>query len=130
MQTVQKKAYLEAKRYIDNARKILSSSAGKEGEYYTDPKYVKMACNTAYTGILVAIDKAYNVKKGKTLRPDVDTYRKVIGGENRKMLNNFNSAYNYLHLLGGYDGDLNVNTSQTGLQLADTLIEWLKPKIA
>ena len=127
---VQKNAYLEAKRYIDNARKILTSSAGKDGEYYSDPKYVKMACNTAYTGVLVALDNAYKIKRKGTSRPDVDTYRKALGNENRKMLTHFNSAYNLLHLLGGYDGELNVAVSQEGLKIAETVVEWLKPKIS
>ena len=123
----EKTAYLEALRYVSNARKILSSSAGKQGEYYSDPKYVKMACNTAYTGMLVALDETFKLKKKKGERADVDKYRKYIGAENRQRLNDFNSAYNYLHLLGGYDGDLNVSTSQKGLELAERIIEWTKP---
>lgn len=119
-------AYLEATRYVDNARKILSKHAGKDGDYYSDPKYVKMACNTAYTGILVALDARFDINKKKS-RPDVDVYRKAIGAIDRKKLQDFNSAYNYLHLLGGYDGDLRVSSSQTGLELATILIEWTKP---
>lgn len=60
---VERNAYTEALRHISNAKKILSSSAGKEGEYYTDPKYVKMACNTAYTGMLVALSATLGIKK-------------------------------------------------------------------
>lgn len=119
-------AYLEAKRYVDNARKILSKHADKDGDYYNDPKYVKMACNTAYTGILVALDARFAINKKKQ-RPDADTYRHALGAVDRSKLKAFNSAYNMLHLLGGYDGDLLVSNSQTGLKLADELIDWTKP---
>jgi len=32
---------VRAGRYLDNARKTLSEHAGKEGNYYSDKKYVK-----------------------------------------------------------------------------------------
>lgn len=119
--------YLEALRYVDNARKILSKHAGKSGDYYSDPKYVKMACNTAYTGILVALDATLNLERKKGVRLDVNVYKKALASQNKKILNDFVSAYNYLHLFGGYDGDLNVATSQKGLELAQRVIEWSKP---
>jgi hypothetical protein len=46
----------EAKHYVENARTILKEKGLKEDRYYQDPKYVKMAGHTAYTGILVALD--------------------------------------------------------------------------
>ena len=124
---MEKTPYLEALRYVDNARKILSKHAGKDGEYYSDPKYVKMACNTAYTGILVALDAALEIERKKGSRLDVNAYKKALSARNHTVLNDFVSAYNYLHLFGGYDGDLNVATSQTGLSLAERVIEWSKP---
>jgi len=36
----------EAERYLQNARQILSEKAEKDGSYYNDRKYVKMAGNT------------------------------------------------------------------------------------
>ena len=38
----------EAECYLQNAREILSEKAGKDGDYYTDRKYVKMAGYTAW----------------------------------------------------------------------------------
>lgn len=52
----------EAERYLLNAKQILSEKAGKDGNYYENPKYVKMAGNTAWSGVLVALDGALNVK--------------------------------------------------------------------
>jgi len=45
----------EAERYLQNARQMLSEKAGKEGEYYSDRKYVKLAGHAAWCGILVAL---------------------------------------------------------------------------
>jgi hypothetical protein len=53
--------YKEAMRYIENAKNFLNT-AGKEGRYYNDIKYVKIACGTAYSGILLALDYLFDVK--------------------------------------------------------------------
>ena len=57
----------EAKRYLDNAREILSEKAKKEEGYYQDIKYVKMAGHTAYAGVLKAWTPILGkrVKEGK-----------------------------------------------------------------
>lgn len=43
----QKNPIDEARRYYDNAKTILKEKAVKDGDYYTDSKYVKMAGDTA-----------------------------------------------------------------------------------
>ncbi len=120
---------VEARRYLKNARDILSTKAGKRGNYYEDPKYVSMACNTAWSGVLIAVcDKmernkfAGLPKKGNRL--NVDIFRNYLGEKNRSILKDFNAAYNYLHLLGGYDKNLHVKGTATGLELAEKIIDW------
>ena len=53
--------FKEAMRYIDNAREILKS-AGKDGKYFDDVKYVQTACGTAYLGMLKALDFLFEIK--------------------------------------------------------------------
>jgi len=53
----------EAERYLQNARQILSEKAEKDGDYYNDPKYVKMAGDTAWKGVLVALDAVLHVRE-------------------------------------------------------------------
>ena len=53
----------EAERYIQNARQLLSEKAGKDGEHYTDRKYVKLAGHAAWCGILVAFNIIYKKNK-------------------------------------------------------------------
>jgi len=133
----EKKAIQEARRYIDNAKEILRTKAGKSGKFYSDEKYVKMACNTAYSGLLIALNEFFKQKniefpavKGKrTQSVNVDFYKENLGKYNKSILREFNSAYNYLHLFGGYDGDLLVDTSKNGLQFAETIINWIEKQI-
>jgi hypothetical protein len=60
-QVIKEKYYNEAIRYMDNAKECLSK-AKKEGNFYHDSKYVKMACGTAYSGLLVALDGFLTLK--------------------------------------------------------------------
>ena len=121
----------EARRYLDNAKNILKEKAKKDGALYSDKKYVRMAGNTAYNGVLVALD-ALAKKKGlkPKNRPDVYFYRNLLGKENRKILKLYNSIYDTLHLAGGYDGNLVVSVSQEGLKLSHELIDWIEKRIA
>ncbi len=113
----------EANRYLDNAKDILRTKAKKDGAMYSDKKYVRMACNTAYNGVLVALD-AFAEKKGKhpKKRPDVYFYRDLLGKENRKILKLYNTIYDLLHLAGGYDGNLAVSVSSDGIKFSKELI--------
>jgi hypothetical protein len=116
----------EAERYLANAREILKTKAGNGVPgYYTDAKYVKMACNTAWNGVLVALDSKIPLPS-RGNRKTVDFYKQYLTTKSRKVLNDFISAYNYLHLFGGYDGDLNRKTAQTGLELAESILDWCR----
>ena len=120
------KHILEAYRYIDNAKEILREKAQKEDGYYQYKKYVKMAGNTAYNGILEALDGLFGIKKKG--RKSVDWYQQELSKVDKKMLNTFNSAYEILHLLMGYDGSLNVKSSLIGLEEAEKIINWVETK--
>ncbi|MDR0567490.1 MAG: DUF5618 family protein [Prevotellaceae bacterium] len=61
-QEIKSNAYSEAMRYMENAKAALQK-ARKEGKHYSDKKYVRMACGTAYSAILIALD-AYLLLKG------------------------------------------------------------------
>jgi len=110
----------EARRYIANAKEILSEKANKQDGYYTDRKYVKMAGHTAYTGVLVALDGKFG-KKGRG-RKDIDWYRQETKKWNVKLLPVLNSTYNMLHLLLGYDGEQDARIAQLGFDNAERLI--------
>jgi len=116
----------EAERYLQNARDILSEKAGKEGGFYTDRKYVKMAGNTAWNGVLVALDAVLpvraNLKKGQ--RPDFQDYQEEIAKRNRKMPRELFNAYELLHKSLGYDGITDYKIVQLSLDKARILLDW------
>jgi hypothetical protein len=116
----------EAERYIQNARRLLSEKAGKDGEYYTDRKYVKMAGHTAWCGVLVALDAALKIREGmkKGQRPDIKDYVEAVGKIDLKMPRILMTSYDVLHKALGYDGVLSYDVVQAGLKEAQNIIEW------
>lgn len=123
-----KNPVLEAKRYLDNARTILREKALKEDDLYIDRKYVKLAGHAAYTGLLVALDCFFGIKTKK--RKDVSWYKEQLASVDKKVLNNFVSAYELLHLYMGYDGAREAGIAQLGLKRADEIIQWVEQRTA
>ncbi len=126
MATVEKNPIKEAQRYLDNAKRILTENAGKQGDYYTDPKYVKMAGNTAWNGVLVALDAATDVRKNlkSRQRPDFKDYQKAVAAKDKKMNIPLLMAYDNLHKILGYDGNLTFKIVQASLAQGKTVIDW------
>lgn len=124
--------YKEAVRYIENASDILRTKAGKDGKYYNDAKYVRMACGTAYNGVLLAVEtflenKGLAIDKKRKGRVSVDDYRKPLGRLDQKMLRTFNTAYEILHLVGYYEGETNYGVIRSGMDAAIDIINKIKP---
>ena len=129
-EALKEKYYSEAIRYMNNAKDCLAK-AKKEDNYYHDQKYVKMACGTAYSGVLVALDcylmlKGIDKPKGKA-RKSIEYYQSNITKIDKKMLDYLNSAYKILHLFGYYDGIENVNVVKEGFEEAYRIIDKIKP---
>ena len=120
--------YKEAMRYIDNARDTLKL-AGKEDKYFADEKYVKTACGTAYSGILKALDFLFDIRKVEKRRgkKSIEYYRTVLGGMDKKLLKNLNTAYFILHEAGYYEGETFIPTIESGFEIALMIINVLKP---
>ena len=128
-QALKKEYYSEAVRYMDNAKECLKK-AKKEDNYYHDPKYVKMACATAYSGLLLALDCFLQLRdikpKGKE-RKSIEFYQSNISNIDKKMLDYLNSAYKVLHLWGYYDGIEKASILKDGFDEAYKIIEKIKP---
>ena len=122
--------YTEAMRYMDNAREYLKN-AKKEDDYYHDPKYVRTACGTAYSGVLIALDGFLTLKgvdkPKKKVRKSIEYYQENISKLDKKLLNTLNSAYQILHLYGYYDGLRDAVVVKRGFDEAFKIIERIKP---
>jgi len=124
-----KKSYVHAMCYIANAKDYLKT-AGKGESHYKDKKYVRTACGVAYNGTLIALDALLKIKgidlPHKKSRRTIDFYREAIN-KDRKLLDAFNSAYNILHLYGYYDGETTIKVIQAGFEMANLVIDKIKP---
>ena len=128
-QALREEYYAEAVRYMDNAKECLKK-AKKEDNYYHDKKYVKMACGTAYSGLLVALDGFLRLKDIKTKAKDrksIEYYQSNITKIDKKILDYLNSAYEVLHLWGYYDGIGDVRVLNAGFDNAYKIINKIKP---
>jgi len=116
----------EAERYLQNAREILSEKAEKDGKYYNDTKYVKMAGDTAWKGVLVALDAVLNVRKNmkKGQRPDFNDYLEALSKLDNKMTRPLLGAYESLHKTMGYDGNPVYTIVQDSLNEEKIIIDW------
>ena len=116
----------EAERYLQNARQILSEKGEKEGGYYQDRKYVKMAGNTAWNGVLIALDAVLpvraNLKRGQRL--DFKDYQEAIAKKDSKMTHPLLNAYELLHKSLGYDGITDYKMVQLSLDKAKIILDW------
>jgi len=120
----------EALRYYDNAKEILSTKAKKSEGFYSDRKYVRMAGNTVWNGVLIAMDAVYGVKNKvkKGTRPDYDAYQKAINSEKDSIANAFLAAYEHCHKFMGYDSVLSSKTVSTALDYAKEIIDFCAVK--
>ncbi|MDR0688102.1 MAG: DUF5618 family protein [Prevotellaceae bacterium] len=127
---IKQKAYAEAMRYMENAKEVLKK-AKKEDNFYGDSKYVRMACGTAYNGVLIALD-AYLLLKDVAMpqkkRRSIEFYTSNVAQLDKKLLNYLNSVYQVLHLSGYYDGICDVRVVKIGFENAEQIIGKIKPK--
>ncbi|SEI85148.1 hypothetical protein SAMN05216327_104223 [Dyadobacter sp. SG02] len=116
--------YQEITRYLDNARDILSTKAGKEGQFYKDIKYVQMASGTAYNAALMIADEYLKKKEGtKFTKPNsIDEYRIRLNKHNKTLLSYLNEAYDTLHLAGYYHGTPSVRIIKHGMDATQKML--------
>ena len=118
-------AVAEARRYVENAQKLLKEHGqlDYETQLYQDRKYVRMAGNTLWNGVLLIVDAVFHVKTNSRMHPDVDDFKSEITKRDKKLLSLFNTAYEILHVYMGYDGNQDRDTCQSGIRLANDIID-------
>ena len=114
----------EARRYVANAKTILKEKAIKDGNRYTDSKYIKMAGHTLWTGCLLALTFALKIETKKGQRLDIKDYKAAAAKRNQKLLELLISGYNVMHLYMSYDGEKLYSISQSGVKTANEIIDW------
>jgi hypothetical protein len=115
----------EARRYVQNAKDVLKEKGQLdiETQFYQDRKYVRMAGNTLWNGVLLMLDAVFHVKTDDGTRPDIRDYRNAIVKRDLKLLTFVNVGYDIMHLSMGYDGNPYKANCQKGISLANEIID-------
>ena len=115
----------EARRYVKNAQTLLKEygNLDYETQLYQDRKYVRMAGNTLWNGVLLILDAVFHVKRVGRPHPDVIDYRDEVVKRDKKLLALFNTAYETIHVYMGYDGNQRKALCMDGIQLANDIID-------
>ena len=115
----------EARRYVENAKDLLREHGDLdyETQLYQDRKYVRMAGNTLWNGVLLILDAVFHVKTEDDSRPDIRDYRNAIAKRDLKLLAFVNAGYDTMHLAMGYDGNQSKVLCMDGIQLANEIID-------
>jgi hypothetical protein len=116
----------EAERYLQNARELLSEKGKKEGDFYNDRKYVRLAGHAAWYGVLIALDAVLGIRDNlkKNQRPEYRDYQAELYKKDPKMINLLLGAYESLHKSMGYDGNPSYKIVQESLAHAKQMIDW------
>lgn len=115
----------EARRYVQNAKELLIEK-GKldlETQLYKDRKYVRMAGNTLWNGVLLILDAVFHVKKTPKSRPRIGDYLKAVGARDLKLHDLVIGGYETIHICMGYNGLKNKEVSQGGIRIANAIID-------
>ncbi len=122
-----KSPYTEVRRYVANAEDLLQTKAGRENGLYKDKKYVRRAGDTAWKGVLMAVEewlKNKGIVHPEKKRPSKERYQVHLSKKNCKLNSLFVAAYKGLHLYMGYDGNLIVKNTHGSLELARHIISF------
>ena len=114
----------EARRYVQNAKELLEEKArlDTETQAYQDRKYIRMAGNTLWNGVLLILDATFQLENKKG-RLSIYDYRNVVGQRDKKLLDMVNRGYDTMHLAMGYDGNLEKAISSAGIRIANDIID-------
>ena len=112
----------EARRYVANAEEVIKKAKyDPELKCYTDSKYIKAAGDYLWKGCLIALDALLQVRKGKG-RPSIEKYKEAAAKRDRTLLKFINLGYETMHLVMGYDGNLERKVCDDGFERANDII--------
>lgn len=115
----------EARRYVQNAKDLLKEKGhlDVETQLYKDRKYVRMAGNTLWNGVLLILNAVFHVKKTPKSRPHFADYLKAVGARDNKLQDLVIGGYETMHICMGYDGIRDKNVCQGGFRIANDIID-------
>jgi hypothetical protein len=120
----------EAKRFLKNAKEILSKAEIEYGRIYKDPKITREAAGIAYLAALMAID-GYLLSMGvppDKLPTSIEEYVSAVKKipRNGKLMANLITAYQNLHIFAYYRGGVGVQMIKEGIKSVEEIIRILE----
>ena len=114
----------EARRYVDNAKKLLieNGELDVETRLYNDSKNVKMAGDTLWKGVLLILDAVFHVRKDRRTRVHIDDYINAVNKRDGKLSKYVHTGYETMHIVMGYDGTSSKATCDEGFRIANEII--------
>ncbi len=122
---VKKDPVEEARRYVENAKTLITEHGELDTEtrLYGDRKYVRMAGDTLWKGVLLILDSVFNVRKDRRTRVHIEDYQEAVGKRDKKLAKLVYTGYDVMHLYMGYDGILVKDTCDAGFRIANDIID-------
>jgi hypothetical protein len=125
-------AIAEAKRFLKNAKEILSKAEIEYGRIYKDPKITREAAGIAYLAALMAID-GYLLSMGvppDKLPASIEEYMSAVKKipRNGKLMANLITAYQNLHIFAYYRGGVGVQMIKEGIKSVEEIIKTVTQK--
>ncbi len=80
-----------AQKILIKAKRILAENAGRDGNFYNNKKYVRMAGKTAWEGVMIGLSEGLKIEKESRLK----VYQRILT-QSPFYLNLFNNAYETL----------------------------------
>ena len=116
---------LEARRYVANAKELLEKNGqlDYETQSYSDRKYVRMAGNTLWNGVLLILEEVFHIKSKEHPHPDIIDYKEAIKKRDGKLLRLVIIAYETIHIYMGYDGNPGRSLCSEGFRFANDIID-------
>ena len=115
----------EARRYVENAKKLLVENGELDVKMrlYSDKKYVRMAGDTLWKGVLLILDAVFHVRKDRRTRVHIEDYVVAVHKCDGKLSKLVNTGYDTMHLYMGYDGTPDKDICDSGFRIANDIID-------
>jgi hypothetical protein len=118
--------YQKARRYIDKAEDSLKKSR-RDGNYYTDLRYVKYAGKTAYEGVELAARWLIELNNIKLpANTDNNDIKKALSKINTDAVYMFHDLYSYLYIVVCESKGNNVKCITESMKTAKKFVALLK----
>ena len=114
----------EARRYVDNAKKVLNENGKLDEEInrYENKQSVRKAGKILWHGVLLAIDTVFDVRPDRRTKVNIDDYVNTIIERDKNLSILMDTSYSIINVYMAYDGFQSKPVCDDGFRLANEII--------